>query len=207
MIEQQQQQKQKPERIPRHEYRYCRLCHKRGRNTSLIRPCDCLITNYVHVNCLAEHMLSNDRIHCDQCSGQYRGIRYSYTRKSFFEWLWKESTARNSLLSCISLLCSIQVCLYSLWQTLFTDELEDFVDDITDIDFNLTSDAIKHNMGIIMIIQVKIVLPVLSIICAIKQPITVWNDYHKYCQNHYNIYIDEALTASHQPHQQQQQQQ
>lgn len=185
------------DRIPRHEYRHCRLCHKRGNDSELIQPCDCMTgSNYVHAQCLVEHMLSTDRIHCEQCKSQYRGIKYRYTRKSLIEWLWKEPTARNSLLSCISLLCSSQVCLYSLWQTLFTNELDEFLDDITDIDLSLCIDAIKHNMSIVMLIQVKIVLPIVSIVCSIKQPMTVWNEYRKYSQNHYNIYIeDEAITA------------
>ncbi|OTF72767.1 hypothetical protein BLA29_010512 [Euroglyphus maynei] len=143
-------------------------------------------------------MLSTDRIHCDQCTGQYQGIGYHYTKKSLIEWLWKEPAARNSLLSCVSLLCSSQVCFYSLWQTLFTDEFDDFIDDITDIDLGLGSDSIKHNLGIVMLIQVKIILPIVSIVCAIKQPLALWNDYRNYCQNHYNIYIeDETLLQSH----------
>lgn len=190
----------------RQNYRYCNICLEKDKwkkdsisynnnndNDLMIVPCDCNPgRNYVHRKCQAEFMLNNDRISCERCRCKFRGLQFSYTKKTILNFLWEDENSRRSLWN---FFWTIQVAIYTLW-ALFTNDWNDFLEDVWDLELSMDRISLKHNFNIIMMVHLKFLVPIISIHCSIKELLLCWAKFQKFTADHFNVIIHDLALST-----------
>lgn len=153
----------------------------------MVHICNCP-TKIVHYRCQAQQMTASGRIHCNSCGAQYEGVRYQYRPKNFVEYLLSEGNARTGLIATASMLLSLFFTLVALVRTLFID-LELLVSELTQLQFSLSGQALKHDLKALMLINGRVVLPLLTVYLTASKVQAFIDDYFRWRLQHFAISV------------------